>query len=371
MKRIFLTALCIASLFAVAAAFAPNAIALDNSLPGQNHYILCDKGAGCSQGIGGAVSAAAYRIESVYSNLSGWFQYIELRENSADGKVTPLAGAVITVRHGDVIKQFVIPSDPPAGFPAGGALIITTIDDWSDDSWNAVSTRPPDYVMPERLVPTDGGTIDLNGQDPWTFNALPTDGSTMLLRSGDTAPAGGQSFALGRFWVHIEYDGAREYYNAARDHYFVTASEPDIDAIESGRTKGWQETAFGLGVLTVPRATYCCSMYGQVAVPVCRYYIPPESGDSHFFSASAQECAEVAAKFPSFVRETDEAFFVIAADKDTGVCPVPFRPVYRLWNQRADTNHRYIVDDLARRMDMMQKGWVPEGYGPTGVAWCQ
>ncbi len=40
--------------------------------------------------------------------------------------------------------------------------------------------------MPERFLPTDGGTIDLNGQDPWTFDALPTDGSTKLLRSGET-----------------------------------------------------------------------------------------------------------------------------------------------------------------------------------------
>ena len=191
-----------------------------------------------------------------------------------------------------------------------------------------------------------------------------------LRRPGATAPAAGQSFALGRFELHLDYAGAIEYYNAARDHYFYTASEPDFDAIESGRTKGWQATGYGVGVFALSNPTHCCSMYGQVPVPVCRYYIPPESGDSHFFSASAQECAEVAVKFPSFVKETDAAFFVIAADVYTGVCPYPSRPVYRLWNQRADTNHRYIYDDLARRMEMMQKGWLPEGFGPAGVAWC-
>ena len=97
-----------------------------------------------------------------------------------------------------------------------------------------------------------------------------------------------------------------------------TASEPDIDAIESGRTKGWQETGYGLAVFALSNPTHCCSMYGQVPVPVCRFYIPPESGDSHFFSASAQECAEVAAKFPSFVKETDAAFFVIAGGQGHG-----------------------------------------------------
>jgi len=365
MNRIFLTALCITSLFAG----ATHADAGDQS--GENHYILCIKGDGCSTGVGGPVTAAAYRIESVYSNLGGWFQFIELRENSADGKVTPLAGSVVTVRHGEVIKQFVIPRDPPVGFPAGGSLVISTIDDWSSHDWPNEPNIPPDYVMPERFLPTEGGTIDLNGQDPWTFAPLPADGSTRLLRSGETAPASGQSFALGRFEVHVDYDGAREYYNAARDHYFVTASEPDIDAIESGRTKGWQETGYGLAVFALSNPTHCCTMYGAVPVPVCRFYIPPESGDSHFFSASAQECAEVAAKFPTFVKETDAAFYVVLADKDTGVCPWPSIPVYRLWNQRADTNHRYIVNDLARRMEMMQKGWAPEGSGPAGVAWCQ
>jgi hypothetical protein len=227
----------------------------------------------------------------------------------------------------------------------------------------------PDYFMPDRFLPTDGGTIDLNGQDPWTFDALPTDGSTMLLHSGETALATGRSRALGGFNVHIEWETAIEYYNAARDHYFVSASEPDIDAIESGRLKGWQETDYSMPVFTVAVPKYCCSMYRQ-AVPVCRYYIPPESGDSHFFSASAQECAEVAVKFPSFVKETDAAFFVVNADEATGVCLYPTRPVYRLWNQRADTNHRYITDDLALRAEMIAKGWLPEGFGPAGVAWC-
>jgi hypothetical protein len=115
---------------------------------------------------------------------------------------------------------------------------------------------------------------------------------------------------------------------------------------------------------------YCCSTYGQVAVPVCRFYIPPPVGPSHFFSAFAEECNAVGAKFPSLVLETATAFYVYLPNAETGECPYPFRPVYRLWNQRADTNHRYIYDDLVLRQQMIGQGWIQEGRGPASVAWC-
>ncbi len=117
MNRTLTNAIFAVVLAASAAGLATHAVADDQS--GVNHYILCDKNVGCASGVGGTATPAAYRIEGLYSNLGGWSQFIELRENSTDGKVTPLAGSVITVRHGDVIKQFVIPSDPPAGFPVG------------------------------------------------------------------------------------------------------------------------------------------------------------------------------------------------------------------------------------------------------------
>jgi len=44
-------------------------------------------------------------------------------------------------------------------------------------------------------------------------------------------------------------------------------------------------------------------------------------------------------------------------------------PVYRLYNNRADTNHRYTTS-LAIRSQMIAKGYIPEGYGPNAVAMC-
>jgi hypothetical protein len=317
-----------------------------------------------------AISAdASYRIESLYSDQAGWFQYIELRENSEDGRIGPLAGSIITVTHGEIVKRYVIPTDPPAAFPAGASLIVSSVADWSSGDVGDPE-RPPDYVMPVRFVPTDGGTIDLDGQDPWTFDALPSDGSTALLRSGATASASGRSFALSNFSVHVDFVGVVEYYNASVDHYFITGSAPDIDAIETGRIPGWQLTGYALGAYSLPVPSHCCSTYGQIAVPVCRYYMPPEFGDSHFLSASAQKCDAIAVNFPSFVLETRAAFFVYLPDSETGACPVPSRPVYRLFNQRLGSGHRYIYDSLPRRIPMLQQGWVPQGFGPAGVAWC-
>ncbi len=44
-------------------------------------------------------------------------------------------------------------------------------------------------------------------------------------------------------------------------------------------------------------------------------------------------------------------------------------PVYRLWNRRADSNHRYTAS-LAIRNEMAARGYVAEGYGPAAVAMC-
>ena len=44
-------------------------------------------------------------------------------------------------------------------------------------------------------------------------------------------------------------------------------------------------------------------------------------------------------------------------------------PLYRLWTQRADSNHRYTTD-AAVRDQLIEQGYVAEGYGPDPVAMC-
>jgi hypothetical protein len=102
---------------------------------------------------------------------------------------------------------------------------------------------------------------------------------------------------------------------------------------------------------------------------VCRIQIPVSDGDSHFFSASASECSATLAQHPTLILETPKAFLATLPDAQTGACPMGQQPIYRLWNGRADSNHRY-VDSLDMRNAMQARGYVAEGYGTEAVAFC-
>jgi len=150
-----------------------------------------------------------------------------------------------------------------------------------------------------------------------------------------------------------------EYYRADRDHYFVTSNPVEIAALDAGVFFGWARTGLGFNAFAQAAAG---------ASPVCRFYLPPPE-DSHFFSASPAECAIVAAQHPTFVLESASAFHIGLPDPVTGACAPGDTPVFRLWNLRPDTNHRYTTD-RAVRAAMQARGWIAEGYGPDVVAMC-
>jgi hypothetical protein len=153
---------------------------------------------------------------------------------------------------------------------------------------------------------------------------------------------------------------AIEYYDAGQDHYFISALPAEIAALDANRFPGWART--GLSFKAYGQATGSAS-------PVCRFYIPPADGDSHFYTASPSECLAVQTKYPAFVYESPNVMYVDLPDPITGACPTGDVPVYRLWDHRADTNHRYTTDP-AVRAQMVATGWVAEGYGPNVVIMC-
>jgi len=151
-----------------------------------------------------------------------------------------------------------------------------------------------------------------------------------------------------------------EFYNATLDHYFVSALAADIDALDSGRFAGWQRTGLTFDAFLAPAAG---------SSPVCRFYLPPASGDSHFYSASPAECTDVKSRFPQFVYEAPDVFHIALPDTTTGACPAGTKTVYRLWNNRIDSNHRYTADATVKAQ-MQARGYVAEGYGPDAAIMC-
>ncbi|MFO1304882.1 MAG: hypothetical protein U1F54_14200 [Burkholderiales bacterium] len=152
---------------------------------------------------------------------------------------------------------------------------------------------------------------------------------------------------------------AVEAYNAELDHYFMTWQADEIEALASGKKiKGWTATGNRIRLYTGGHAD---------TSPVCRFYIPPAYGDSHFFGRGEAECAATAAVHPEFVLESSA--FMHATLPQDGVCPPKTVPIYRVFNNRADANHRY-TDNRAVRDAMVAKGWVAEGDGPDAIAMC-
>ena len=150
-----------------------------------------------------------------------------------------------------------------------------------------------------------------------------------------------------------------EYYNASLDHYFITWVTDEIAKLDAGTViKGWTRTG---------KSFYTDSIAQTGTSPVCRYYIPPNLGNSHFFGRGAVECNATGAKNPSFILE-DGAFMQMFLPV-AGVCPANTTQVYRVFDNRPDANHRYMTDK-ATRDQMVAKGWLAEGDGPDLVVMC-
>ena len=151
-----------------------------------------------------------------------------------------------------------------------------------------------------------------------------------------------------------------EFYNAALDHYFVTTDAKEAADLDSGVHVGWKRTG-----LTFKAIKPGVSVPGSVSI--CRFYGKPEAKlDSHFYSASAAECASVQEKFGyAWLLESTEVFRSFPVDTTTGKCATDSEPVFRLWNNRADVNHRYTTQ-MSVYTAMVAKGYIAEGNGsPT------
>lgn len=154
-----------------------------------------------------------------------------------------------------------------------------------------------------------------------------------------------------------------EYFDAARDHYFMTADAAEIARLDSGATPGWQRTGESFVAFEARRAQ------ANLGSPVCRFYGRPEFGlDSHFFAAWPAECAAVRVKWPAQWQLESEDVFEFVDDFSCGDDGAS-QPLYRVYNGRPDVNHRYVLS-RALRDRMVAGGWIAEGTGPDIRAGC-
>lgn len=152
---------------------------------------------------------------------------------------------------------------------------------------------------------------------------------------------------------------AIEYYHQVYDHYFITHNAEQIAILDKGDViMGWTRTGQSFKVWTVARAD---------TSPVCRFYIPPAKGDSHYYGRDPVECNATAAREPTFINEDPQFFHIVLPT--AGACPAGTRNVYRTFSNRPDVNHRYMIDP-AIRDQMVALGWIAEGAGPDLVVMC-
>ncbi|MBA3776927.1 MAG: trypsin-like peptidase domain-containing protein [Betaproteobacteria bacterium] len=154
---------------------------------------------------------------------------------------------------------------------------------------------------------------------------------------------------------------AVEFYNRTLNHYFISTNPVEIGNLDSGATVGWERTGLRFFAYNVPVAG---------TNPVCRFYLRPGFGDSHFYSADPQECAETQIRFGNdWIFESPNVFYIHLPDRTTGACPAATKPVFRFYNSPA-INHRYTTEIVERDTLLVTPGIIPEGYGPFAVIMC-
>lgn len=175
-------------------------------------------------------------------------------------------------------------------------------------------------------------------------------------------PAFGKQTTTGTNFARVT-----EFHNTTLNHYFITADESEKNSIRSGGAgAGWVETGQNFWAWT-PAVM-------QESAFVCRFYGDPVKGpNSHFYSASTDECRfllglqiTTPATKPRWNSEGYE--FKVSLPDVSGHCGNGLLPVYRAYNDGfahgVDSNHRYVLD-RSLLVPLLANGWKDEG-----IAFC-
>ena len=149
-----------------------------------------------------------------------------------------------------------------------------------------------------------------------------------------------------------------EYFNAQLRHYFITADEREVAAIDRGDAgPGWSRTGERM---TGVRADGCTVSGTSFPAPVYRFVGTPGKGpNSHFLTMDRQECAATRLDRGWTFEQISATLWAPVE----GRCPPTSLAVHRIYNgswRENDSNHRYsakrsVIDA------MVGAGWVDEG----------
>jgi predicted dienelactone hydrolase len=230
------------------------------------------------------------------------------------------------------------------------------------------------------LVELHGGEHELRAEDAgdvltWTTTFLsaylrhPYDHAAMARFIRMAQVTGGRPDTL-TLDVHVPFAPALqdgpvvEFWHDTLNHYFM-ATGPEVANLDAGSAgPGWHRTGHSFkGWLTMPPAIDF--LPGGIA-PVCRFYGLPAGGpNSHFFTASSEEC-ELVKSWGGWHYE-GIGFYIRPVPPAPAIelrrCPAGFLAVQRAYNQRFpqnDSNHRFSTSDSVMR-EMGERGWLLEG----------
>ena len=145
-----------------------------------------------------------------------------------------------------------------------------------------------------------------------------------------------------------------EYFNTITNHYFLSSSDGENQALDQGRPgPGWERT----GETSSTHSPSGCD--ARTAPRVYRFYGP--GPNSHFYTGNPAECGMVRKPGTGWLLEG--VAFAAFAPREDGMCAPSLRPVWRLYNNgaaRNDSNHRHVFrPELIA--PMQAQGWSLEG----------
>ena len=306
-----------------------------------------------------------FEFDQVYSNADGTVQFVVLREAQGSNGQNRVVGAVAH-QHARRRHQILHVSRRPAQRrDRRQARAVGT------QGLAALGFIAPDYVIPNGFLATDGATLDYAGADTVTYASLPHRWRRRAQsRRRDRFPIVATNFAgQGRVVSRAAGDVRRVLQRGPRPLFH---QQP---AARHRRAGHRPHCRLGAHRAVVQASSPARRAAAPASIPCAASTFRRQHGNSHFFSASPAECNIVQQKsttdpnYSGYVFESPSVFFVALPDTTTGACPAGTAPVYRLWNQRADSNHRY-TGAPAIKAQMIAAGYVAEGYGPNAVIMC-